>query len=255
MGLLETLMPRRFHAYCSGLGKTGTHSVAQIFANYRSGHESDAKTFVPVQQAYAAGEISTDAFRRELRRRDWRLWLEMDSGGVDPWFVDDLIAIFPAMQFIHPIREPFSWTESFMDHFLNGRVHGETEAWQRHIWNRNAFDYTPSDGPLEALGLHPLAAYFWHWSNHNQRVIETVPEDQLLVIRTSEIRDRIGDIAAFLGAPEDTLDAGAAWAYRTPTRHGTLAQLAPEYVRDTAAPYIGDLVDRFFPDLPAYGEE
>ena len=81
--LLEALRPRRFQAYGCGAGKTGTHSICNIFHQYRTGHESDIERTVKLATAYLDGSIPDREVGQILRRRDWRLWLEMDSSLVN----------------------------------------------------------------------------------------------------------------------------------------------------------------------------
>lgn len=257
-GLLDVLMPRRFHAYGTGLGKSGTHSVSHIFNNYRRAHEPDGARYRAMILAYKmTGEMTTEQFRRELRKRDRRLWLEMDAWNLYGEVPADLVAAFPEAKFIHTIREPFDWADSYMNHDLNRHLKGGATdivaPIRQYVWQLDAIAFTRFDGPLEARGLYPLECYFRHWATHNRRVLDNVPEDRLLVLRIGDLRDRLGDIAAFVGVPVETLDPGQVWSYRAPKKHGVLAELDPAYVRETAEKYVPNLVDRFFPDLAPYG--
>ena len=69
---------RRFHAFCLGTEKSGTHSVAALTARvYRSDHEPDYPWLIPrLTETPFDRPAQWEAY---LRRRDRLLWLEMES--------------------------------------------------------------------------------------------------------------------------------------------------------------------------------
>ena len=115
------------------------------------------------------------------------------------------------------------------------------------------YPHTKHDAPLAERGLYSLAGYFSYWTAHNRSVLERVPENRLLVVRTDEIVSRTGDMAYFLGVSEDSLvpEAGRKFATRGEKKHGMLARLDSAYVRETAESFCGDLLRRFYPELTA----
>ena len=70
--------PRRFDVCCPGLSKTGTHSMAGLFGNYRSEHHPDAHRRLKLAMAYLKGEIDAGVVTQALRIRDHLLRLEME---------------------------------------------------------------------------------------------------------------------------------------------------------------------------------
>src|SRR5580765_6221795 len=70
---------RRFDICCCGLSKTGTHSMAGLFANYRSAHHPDADVRLRLTIGYLQGQLDAARAQRTLRRRDWLLRLELES--------------------------------------------------------------------------------------------------------------------------------------------------------------------------------
>src|SRR6185503_9193435 len=59
---------RRLDVSCCGLSKTGTHSMAGVFANYRSAHHPDAHTRLRLAIGYLRGTVDADRAERTLRR-------------------------------------------------------------------------------------------------------------------------------------------------------------------------------------------
>lgn len=254
LGARRFLYPRRFHAYCCGTGKTGTHSIQAIFSNYRSVHEVDLERTIYLATAYLDKKLSDDEIMRLLKKRDRILWHEMDSSLVNGAIVKPLAKAFPEAKFILTIRDVLSWADSTFNHQINKSV---PELWQKldhSVMKLDNFAPTKWDAPLTERGLYPLAAYFRNWATHNSGVLENVPNDRLLIVKTKEIRNRISEMAAFVRVPADTLDPGLAWSYTASDKHDVLAQIDQSYVREMAEKYCSDLMKRFFPDIPPYGQ-
>ncbi len=255
--LLPFCLPRRFHAYCCGHHKTGTHSINAIFSNYRSAHEADLQRTVRLAIAHMDGVMSDQEIDRFLLRRDRQLWLEMDSSAINGSLVKPLVRISPQAKFILTIRDVYGWVDSCINQAINydpyktplGLLHRRSMHMQLDL-----FSYTPQDGPLESLGMHSLASFFHLWSEHNRAVLDSVPKDRLLIVKTSDIETEIPAIAAFVGVPAETLVAASERRYVSPKKHGVLAQLDSGYVRETAEQYCGELMQQFFPDVAPYDE-
>lgn len=77
-------------------------------------------------------------------------------------------------------------------------------------------------------------------------MLETVPDDRLLIVRTREIIDRIPEMARWAGVPEQTMRTDRAREYVTRKKHNVLSRLDASYVRETAAQHCGELMKRFF---------
>jgi hypothetical protein len=110
------------------------------------------------------------------------------------------------------------------------------------------FPPTKYDTPLIEQGLSPLACYFQLWKSHNQQVLDAVPNDRLLIVRTENIIEMIPKMAEWLGIRADTLKSDRGWIFAAPKKHRTLAKLDPAYVRETANTYCGPLMQQYFPD-------
>lgn len=251
--LLPLVLPRRFHAYGCGAPKTGTHSINAIFGNYRTDHETDLRRTAKLAIAYMDGTKSDQEVERLLRRRDRQLWLEMDSSSINGDLIKPLVRISPKAKFILTIRDVYSWIDSDINQAINNDPMA-TPLGPLHLKRRqlDVFPYTSYDEPLEAWGLGSLASFLNAWSHHNRTVLQSVPEDRLMIVRTSEIGSQIPAIAAFVGVPEETLIGRSAQTFTTKKKHGVLAQMDSGYVRELAERHCGDLMRRFFPDVGPY---
>ncbi|MDJ0949114.1 MAG: sulfotransferase [Alphaproteobacteria bacterium] len=251
--LLPFVLPRRFHAYGCGIGKTGTHSINAIFSNYRTAHEVDIRRTVRLVVAYRDGTISDQEIERLLLRRDRQLWLEMDSSGINGDLAKPLARISPEAKFVLTIRDVYSWADSAINQIINFRP--LTTPWAplyRRRLRLGVLHHTPQDEPLESRGLPPLASFMISWDERNRNVLDSVPDDRLMIVRTPEIGAQAAAIGAFVGVPADNLVLERAQSYVTKNKHGVLAELDSAYVRDMAERYCGDLMRRFFPDVRPY---
>jgi len=224
--------------------------MAGIFENYRCEHHPDTGTRLGLAKAYLKGEVNADLAQRVLRRRDRDMWLEAESSTLAGVLIEPLVKACPRKKFILTIRDPYSWVDSWIDHNINlppTKASGFAELDKIRL-RVDDFPPTKHDSPLIQRGLPSLACYFQLWGNHNSRVLQAVPEERLLVVRTQEIAARIPEMAAWVGAPPETLRSDRAWLFVAPTKHRVLATLDAAYVQDTAERFCGTLMRRYFSD-------
>lgn len=247
--LRRLLEPRRFQAYCLGTNKSGTHSIANIFAqNYKSAHEEAHGILINGYLDWQKGKIKEKDFQAILTMHDKYAWLEMDSSHVHIEYVDLLVKSFPKAKFILTIRDCYSWLDSYLNHCLN---HPLYECWARlHDWryNQNRFYYASAEKVLRDTGFSPLASYFSAWAVHNQRALSAIPPERLLILRTSEISKSIDRIAGFLKISAATLDAETTHSFQAPQKHNLLNKIDSEYIRKQARIHCGTLMAEFFSD-------
>lgn len=249
--LIPLLKPRRFHAFSCGLSKTGTHSIAGIFEDLRCEHHPDANVRIRLAMDYMRNDIDVDHARKILKKRDRRLWLEMESSSLAGILIQPLVIAYPKAKFILTIRDIYSWCNSWMDHNINSPPN-PSSRWARLDKVRlkaNEIEPTKFDAPLLERGLLPLACYFQLWQSHNQEVLDAVPEERLLVIKTADIIEMIPVMADWLNIPVKQLRSEQGWLFAAPKKHRTLTKLDPAYVKETAESHGSTLMQRFFPEI------
>lgn len=247
--LRRFLEPRRFQAYCIGINKSGTHSLARMFEkHYRSGHEIDHGSLINGFLNWQKGIIKEEDFQNLLLDYNKYGWLEMDSSHVHIEYVDFLVKLFPKACFILTIRDCYSWLDSFFNHCLNYPIR---DRWARlHNWRygQSNVSYHPAEQVLQTYGFYPLGNYFAAWTTHNYRALQVIPSEQLLVLRTSEITTNLDRIANFLDIPVSTLDTRTTHSFQAPQKHHILTRIDPDYVREQAEKHCSELMIRFFDD-------
>ena len=251
---LKSATVRRFQAMCVGTAKSGTHSMAGIFGReYSAAHEPEHRVMIDAILARQDGEVSREQLGEMLLERDRRLDLEMDSSQLNGHLIDLLVELFPEAKFVLTIRDVYSFVNSAIDHHV---AHGGgSEVWRRI--NRvkfGGFEHGRYDGPLGEVGAFPLAGYLSYWVRHNQGVLDLVPAERLLVVRTNEIGESFPSIADFVGIEADTLDVGRAHEYPAVRKLNLLGRLDSAFVEECVKKTCGGLMGKYFPQAKWVGK-
>jgi hypothetical protein len=246
-GLKEFVRPRihqrRIHAYCVGAMKTGTTSIAGLFAaNYRTEHEPDKYRLIEAVLDADSGTMTRRELVRFVQRRDRRLWLEMESSGFVSFIVDILAAEFPDARFILTVRECSSWLDSAFNHLIARSVTPAETAFIRWALKPERYAFGPHERPLEEKGLFPLDCLLDFWAAHNARALDAIPKERLLVLPTTGISEGTEMLAAFLGIPAKTLDFAQSHLYRAKASLKMLDQLDKQFVADRIAERCGKVM-------------
>lgn len=247
---------RRTHLYSVGTAKSGTNSIGTVFADrLRSDHEPENERMIDVILRAAAGDLSTAEVRRYLKRRDRRLNLEIDSSQLNYFVLADLVDLFPESIFVLTIRNPYAWLDSFINHQL-GR--GTPPHWQRlrdFRFRPERFSHPPEESALRDRGLYTLNGYLSYWATHNETVLNTVPRNRLLVVRTNEISQHADKIAAFAGVNASAVSPDRSHANKAKKRFYVLRELDVTYVARRVDEHCRSLMHTYFPHIaePADG--
>ena len=133
------LEPRSTHAYCIGLPKSGTHSIARML-DCRSAHEPETHTLLNLFADHKKSKISREDQRRVLRSRDTWLWLELESNWLLGLVLEALVAEFPQAKYILTVREPIAWLESEINQEIAIRRYGALcVSIRAYVWERAIF--------------------------------------------------------------------------------------------------------------------
>ncbi len=244
----KLVQPRRTHVYCVGTAKSGTHSLEALFnGRLRVYHEADWKNLIGLILGVAEGRVSPEAFSRHLRARDRRFSLDIDSSQLNYFFVRELVELFPEAKFILTLRDPYSWLDSLFNHQL-ARRHPPYE-WRRlrDLRFGSPHAHPPEEHALEVRGLYTLDGYLSYWAAHNRRVLEVVPEDRLLVVRTDEITPRAEEIRRFAGVSHAAARPTKSHTYKALAKFGVLGDLDAEYLAGKISEHCAQLMGMYFP--------
>lgn len=248
--LFPLLRPRKTHIYGTGTAKSGTHSIGAILDNQLyAAHEPEGQEVIDIILTVAAGHVDDSELGRYLLKRDRRLWLDIDSSQLNFFILSKLVELFPDAKFILTIRDPYSWLDSFVNHQL---AREGSDKWVKLRDLRFRPDiYTHQQGELilKENGLYTLDGYLSYWGNHNRTVIDTVPENRLLIVRTDKITERTEEIAAFAGILSSNLRKEKSHVFKAKAKFGLLDQVDQEYLEYKVKEHCGDLIAQFFPEI------
>jgi hypothetical protein len=239
---------RRFRLFGVGLAKSGTHSLAGVFArDYRSAHEPEAKAQVELTCDVLEGKADAADLRRYLRDREDRLRLEVNAAGWNGLVVEELVALGPETRFVLTVREPRSWLDSLINHLKVGQAPEHFQRLRRLLYDTGR-PHPPEEAVLAEHGFHPLDGYLGDWGRRHQRVLDAVPAERLLVLRTEEIGDRLDELAAFVGVDPGTLDPDQAHGFKARAKFGLLDEVDPDHLAGRIEAHCGPVLARLFPE-------
>lgn len=242
---------RNFHAYCIGLPRSGTHSIAAMLErDFAAAHEPALGGTIGHTLAWLQGRRSTATMQALLRARDRHLALELEAAHPLHHLTPLLVETFPQARFILTVREPLSWLESELNKNLETRTEPLWRALENYRYSLPGLDFQAEESVLRKLdNVHPIGAYLSYWRKHLELVLDTVPDSRLLVLRTSELQENGERIAAFLGIKTESLDLLHARSDARPTKRIALNEHVDEaFLAQQVVEHCGELAHKLFPE-------
>jgi hypothetical protein len=249
--LLGRRKVRRTRVYCVGTAKSGTHSIYSMFSrNVRAGHEKEALQFIDTFFHWQERRMSDQEFREWILARDHEMALEVDSSWHLILILDFLAKEFPKARYMLTIRDCYSWLNSEFKRVL----HTPSQQRQRIKLRRFIYDggsaaHAPEEQVLKEAGLFTVDNYLSRWAAHNGKVLATIPPEQLLVVRTDQIRARAYEIADFAGLPRYTVRLQRTHEYRNPVQREIIREIDSGFLERKVEQHCRPLMKRFFPEI------
>jgi hypothetical protein len=243
--LWPLLNPRRFHAYCIGIAKSGTVSAWGMFSTrYRSAHEANRKIVVDLMISRLNKQLPAQAAIRQLKQRDRELRLEMDSSNLLAMFAEELVEISPKALFLLTVREPRSWLKSIINQHLNIDVSNRPadKLLRQLLFTSPGLTYSRDEYELERLKLFPIDGYLSGWKTHYQKILDIIPKKRLLIVRTEELAKSIDQLASFLSISPDSIDNKCTHLHPCPHDHGVFERLPQNLVNEKVAIHTDELM-------------
>lgn len=234
--------------YGLGAAKTGTHSLAQMFEPYApSIHEPDQITLIDmVLERERTGDAQP--LRELMEWRDRHRPLKVNASQINIYLIGEILLLHPNARFVLTMRHPLDWVRSMLDDSLRRDV---VDSWQRF---RDFRFGTPArrggrDDALAQANLYTLKGYFAYWAHAMQAPVDQLEADRLLLVRTEQLHERSGEIAAFCGIDGFEPDEGRAHAFANSDRFGVLGKLDRHHVLDTLEETCGSLLRVYYPEI------
>lgn len=239
--------PPEFKAYCVGLAKTGTTSIAGIFNSYPSQHEYLNGKTGRMFRKYKKGKITKEKFREFVIWRDANAYCAMDSSSLNHLYVDVLAEEFPSAKFIFTIRDCYSWLDSLTNYLLSStgafwynslKMKGLNSV-QMSLVNKNELGSGIYDFIEDAIVC---------WESVNKRTLKQLHPGRSLIIKTNEISERLKDMSDFIGVPLKTLNRKEAHSGKARNQFNILKKVDEDFLTTMFNKYCSALMEEFFPD-------
>jgi Condensation domain/Sulfotransferase domain len=233
---------RRFRAFCVGLPKSGTSSVAEMFAEeFRVAHEPDGPKLATLIAARLNGRDRGE-LSDYLTHRDRRLALEMDSTPQLGLVTDLLVERFPEARFVLTVREPMAWLRSRVNHIIVS-AHTRDAVWDEARFGTRGASSFPASRAIEAAGAFSVEGLLSAWVKQHELCLRSVPPARLLVIETQAIAESAHVLEDFLGIDCGSLDPQVGHSNATAEWSPAIECLADESVERMARRICGSLWD------------
>jgi hypothetical protein len=249
--LRNRLYPRKFQVYCLGVPRTGTASIAGLFEKkYRARHEPEDLITAEKIVGYFNNSLDKTEMTSFVKKRDTSLWLEMESSHFLYFYLDILIQEFKEAKFILLMRDCYSWLNSYINHQLGRPLSVKSTFWTklRDIYFKDNFKHSKQEHILAEKGLYTLDGYLSQWKTYNQNVISWVPEDRLLIVRTSEIDTQTEKLENFVGIPAHSLDLTRSHLNVRTKGFDLLSKIDKNFLKEKFDFYCKDLMRIYFPE-------
>jgi hypothetical protein len=215
----------------------------------RSGHEPDDSSMIDRILKIAQGEVSYSEIRSHLRRRDRRLCLDIDSSQLNFFVLEHLLQEFSDAKFLLTIRDCYSWLDSFINDSLRRCTSEEWIKFREFRFRANKFTHPLQETALKRRGLYTLDGYLSYWANHNQKVINTVPSNRLMIVKTNEITEKAYEIAAFAGLQNSTVQLSRSHSFKNSKKFYVLGEIEQNYLQSKVREHCQDLMCKVFPEI------
>lgn len=251
--LNKIIRPRKFHVFGVGAPKTGTHSIARLFGNFRSSHEGLIVDMIHLARRKQDGHASTKEVYRYIKHRDQNQRWEADIAHPLIYFAEELVELYPEAKFIVTVRHPRNWLRSMTDLSINHSWPKDVLATDaRYVWkvhretNLGSLpdSYPPEENPLKERSVRPISSFLEYWRWHNEKALRAIPTERCLMIQTKDISQSLDSIASFVGVDEDGLDQTKSHSWSTKEKHDVLSNIEESYVDDKIKTICEGTVER-----------
>ena len=244
---VATMPTRRFHLVYVGLPRSGVVSLFNLFRNFRAANEYAEAETVRALVNQRKGIMSPDALRDYLARRDRESALEVDAASFLHLAADMLVGLSDETRFVLPVRAPDAWFESYIGELLRvlerlGKRGKAPPTWQRDYGEMllGRFDWEEIATPQARRACLPDMArrFLTHWARATEKMLDTLPPERTLVLRTEDLGPKRDHLAAFVEQSADAL-TGTAHSNASPPGPSPLAGLPEGWLAPVAAEICG----------------
>jgi hypothetical protein len=254
--LLEWAVGRRRRVFALGTPKSGTTSIAGMFASQcRAAHEPHRPATVAAMHDHFVGKISDGQMREKYRERDKQLLLDIESNCFLAYRPDLLHSVFPDAKYLVIIRHPVQWLDSILDNNINfPRTKTATMTqWHNVLFSTRNESTSKQDDLLIERGLYPVDCYLAYWARTYERCLHSLRNARVLVVGTCQITRRMQEIGDFVGLDLSSVNPRNSHRNTTLVKHNVLAEFDKEFIENSVNKNCGALISQY--DLESLWKE
>lgn len=237
---------------CIGNFKTGTVSLTALLGQKsRGAHEPHAYLYAQAWLKHCIETPSHDAWKDFLIRRSNSLQLDFEASGFLTLEATTLHELYPNTKFILSIREPLSWVRSMLRHIIKNRAvigHNYWEPAFKYYFPTEIFP--TEERPLQAQQLFSIQSLLNYWQRGNERAIQAIPTERLLILDTKKLSNSIGQLESFMDWEINSLERSKTHLHPKDSSADPLADIPDSYINQLAAPY-----SEYFRNLAIHTDE
>lgn len=246
----STAYQRRCRLYCVGTPKSGTHSIAHMFApDIRCRHEPGRKRLVRKIMAHAGGQVTDAQLKAWIRSRDRKLNLDVDSSTLNYFIMHHLAGEFADARFLLTIRDCYSWLNSIANHGLRRASPDKHWIEFRDFRFHPELKHAPEEKAFREKGLYTIEGYLSYWVQHNEEALARVPAERLLVVRTDQITEKAYEIAEFAGLTRESIRPESTHSCKNPVKRDILRDIDRNFLEARVEKLCRPLMQKYFPEI------
>ena len=209
---LKPTSDQTMHLINLSLPKTGSSSIAKIFARYRARHEFAHLSTMQRVIGWCDAFISDTDIDSLLLYRQAQEKMDVDSCTCLHLVSSRLPTLFPDARFILCVRDFPSWMVSWVATLHNFGVEqlerGIDTPWSnycRHVMPGQSLENFIRLKKIGSIAPDIAPQLADYWCNSILNVLQHIPADRLLVLRLHDLSTSLGRIASFAGVEEKML--------------------------------------------------
>jgi hypothetical protein len=179
------------------------------------------------------GRLADTQIRRRLEYLDNERRLECESAYYLAHVSRHLAEIWPDALFIATVRDPLPWLRSIVNQCINNpreTMREEYKALRDLCFGPIPDSYSPQEEILKKHGLHEVEGYLSYWAFHYRTILDSLPRERTLFLKTEAISQSASRIASFAGVSTKSLCHEESHSHKTKCRHGLVDSIDSSYL-------------------------
>ena len=198
--------------YYVGLPKTGSSSIYAMLYNFGSNHEFMFGESMNTIWMRTAENLSDDAWYSFIEARNKASELKPDISTFNHYFIPHLSKAGRGVKYIYCFRDCKPWLNSFVNFIVYQLAALPAEMWH-DIYVDLLFEMSISKPEFTDIEKVKEKAEIFipilinYWVAQNNKILDFIASEDVLLLRTNEITESAGRLARFLNVDVEMIDS------------------------------------------------